>query len=146
MTVLGAFISLLVVLSIVILSTTIARRRERRMAATYHQSRELQQLSLLTDIVECSDDAIISETMNGNVVTWNAGAQAVFGYHADEMIGQSVGRLIPPETPNEEAEIIARIFRGERIEHYETVRMRKGGQRINVSLTLSPVRDIGGQI
>lgn len=102
--------------------------------------------ALLAGIVEFSDDAIISKTLEGVVTTWNAGAERIFGYRPDEMVGKPVGILIPPDSGNEEPEILARIIRGECISHYETVRVRKDGQRIDVSLTVSPVKDADGKI
>lgn len=108
-----------------------------------------QQLSaarLLASVVESSQDAIVSKTLEGKVETWNAGAEEVFGYPASEMIGESILKLIPPELRSEEDLIISRIRAGERVEHYETTRVRKDGRRIHVSLTISPVIDENGQI
>jgi two-component system cell cycle sensor histidine kinase/response regulator CckA len=102
--------------------------------------------ALLAGIVEFSDDAIISKSVDGAVMTWNAGAERIFGYRADEMIGKPASLLIPPESPNEEPEMLARIVRGETIRHYETVRLGKDGQHIDVSLTVSPVRDAAGKV
>jgi len=101
---------------------------------------------LLAAIVDSSDDAIVSKNLHGIVTSWNNGAHRVFGYTSDEMIGQPILRLLPPEQPEEEARILARIQRGERVEHYETVRVRKDGRRINVSLTISPIRTVTGEI
>jgi PAS domain S-box-containing protein len=100
----------------------------------------------LAAIVASSDDAIISKDLNGIIVTWNKGAEHLFGYSADEIIGRPVTTLMPPERQNEEPGILARIRRGEQIEHYETVRQRKDGTRIDISLTVSPVRDGSGRI
>ena len=100
----------------------------------------------LAAIVSSSDDAIISKTLEGIITSWNVGAERVFGYRAEEMIGQSVLRLIPEELHSEETGIIARLRRGERVDHFETVRLRKGGQRIDLSLTVSPLRDSTGQV
>lgn len=100
----------------------------------------------LAAIVESSDDAIVSKNLNSIVTTWNKGAERLFGYSAEEMIGQSITRLIPPELPDEEKHIMDRIRRGERIEHYETTRCCKDGRRIEVSLTVSPIRDNAGKI
>jgi PAS domain S-box-containing protein len=101
---------------------------------------------LLASIVDYSDDAIISKELNGVIASWNRGAQRVFGYSAEEIIGRSVSVLIPPERENEEPGILARIRRGERIDHYETVRRRKDGSLIDISLTVSPVRNAAGEI
>jgi PAS domain S-box-containing protein len=100
----------------------------------------------LAAIVVSSDDAIISKTLDGRITSWNAGAMRIFGYDASEMIGQPILRLIPPELHGEEKEILARLQRGERIEHYETVRVAKDGRRVDVSLTVSPLRDRSGKV
>jgi PAS domain S-box-containing protein len=100
----------------------------------------------LAAIVTSSDDAIISKDVEGIVTSWNASAERLFGYTAEEMIGQPVLRLIPADGQNEEREILSRISRGERIEHYETVRCRKDGTRLTVSLTISPLFDAHGRV
>ncbi|HLA74086.1 MAG TPA: PAS domain S-box protein [Steroidobacteraceae bacterium] len=102
--------------------------------------------SRLAAVVESSDDAIISKTLDGIITTWNPGAQHVFGYTAEEVIGKSITLLIPAELQGEEPAILARLRAGERIEHYETTRVRKDGTRIHVSLTSSPVKDSRGVI
>lgn len=100
----------------------------------------------LAAIVSSSDDAIISKTLAGVITTWNAGAEHIFGYTADEMIGQHISKLIPEELRDEETHIIAQISRGERVDHYETVRVAKDGRRIDLSLTVSPLRDASGRV
>jgi PAS domain S-box-containing protein len=95
----------------------------------------------LAAIVESSDDAIISKTLEGIVLTWNAGAERLYGYSTAEAKGQPMSFLLPPDRPDEETEILGRIRSGERVEHYETARLRKDGRRIDVSLTVSPIRD-----
>ena len=100
----------------------------------------------LAAIVESSDDAIISKDLNGIIATWNRGAEKLFGYEADEVVGQPITILFPPEMLNEEGLILARIRRGERIEHYETVRQRKDGTRVQISLSISPIRDAADQV
>jgi PAS domain S-box-containing protein len=100
----------------------------------------------LAAIVESSDDAIISKTLDGVIRTWNKGAERIFGYTTDEVVGKSVTLLIPPDRIGEEAEIIARLKRGERIEHYETIRVCKDGACLDISLTISPIRDSSGEI
>ncbi|HEY7023131.1 MAG TPA: PAS domain S-box protein [Ktedonobacterales bacterium] len=110
--------------------------RQRTEAASAH----------LAAIVESADDAIVSKTLEGIVTTWNASAERMFGYTAQEMIGQSIRRLIPLERQHEEDEILASIGAGERIQHFETARVRKDGQRLEVSLTISPIRDGTGAI
>ncbi len=100
----------------------------------------------LAAIVESADDAIVSKTLEGIVTSWNAGAEQMFGYTALEMIGQSIRRLIPLDRQREEDEILASIRAGERIQHYETVRITKDGRTLDVSLTISPIRDRTGAI
>src|SRR5579863_4725456 len=100
----------------------------------------------LASIVQFSDDAIISKSLKGKIESWNAGAERIFGYTASEAVGQSVEMLIPADRLDEEPEIINRIRRGERIEHYETVRRRKDGSLIDISLTVSPIMDADGRV
>jgi PAS domain S-box-containing protein len=100
----------------------------------------------LAAIVANSDDAIISKTLQGFITSWNAGAERIFGYTADEMMGRHITSIIPPELHEEEEQIIARLSRGERIEHYETVRVAKNGQHVDISLTVSPMLDSQGRI
>jgi PAS domain S-box-containing protein len=100
----------------------------------------------LAAIVESSQDAIISKTLQGVVRTWNAAAERLFGYKAEEAVGRSITLIIPPDRLNEETEILSRISRGERVEHYETVRRAKDGRLIDISLMISPVRDGEGEI
>jgi PAS domain S-box-containing protein len=100
----------------------------------------------LAAIVASSDDAIVSKTLDGIVMSWNAGAERLFGYSAEEMIGQPILTVIPPDHQHEEPAILDRIRRGERVEPFETVRQRKDGTLIDVSLTVSPVRDAEGRI
>jgi len=102
--------------------------------------------TLLAAIVESSDDAIISKDLNGIIQSWNAGAQRLFGYTAEEVIGRPVAMLAAPDTANEIPDILGRIRRGERVEHYETRRQAKDGRILTVSLTISPVRDASGVI
>src|SRR5262245_30287934 len=115
------------------------------MDVTEQHDAELESARLAA-IVESSDDAIISKKLDGRITSWNAGATRIFGYEAEEMIGQPITRLIPPELLDEEKEIIARLSRGERIGHFETVRVAKDGRRLDISLTVSPVRDALGNI
>jgi PAS domain S-box-containing protein len=100
----------------------------------------------LAAIVDSSDDAIISKDLNGVVTSWNRGAEAIFGYRAEEMIGRPISILFPPDRIAEEDMILARLRRGEQVDHFETVRRRKDGRDIDVSLTISPVRDTSGRI
>ena len=100
----------------------------------------------LVAIVESSDDAIVGKTLEGIVTSWNNGAERLFGYRAEEMIGQPIRRLIPADIQPEEDFILARIRAGERVEHYETVRVRKDGEQIDVSLMISPIKNSAGEI
>lgn len=97
-------------------------------------------------IVESSDDAVISKTLDGVIQSWNAGAHRIFGYTAAETVGRSILMLLPPERHHEEAIILGRLRAGERIDHYESVRVTKDGRHIDVSLTISPVKDRSGRI
>jgi PAS domain S-box-containing protein len=101
---------------------------------------------LLAAIIESSDDPIYSKNLDGIVTSWNAAAQRVFGYTPDEIVGQPILRLIPNELHYEELEILANIRTGKRIDHYETVRVRKNGEKFPVSLTISPVKDSAGRV
>jgi len=102
--------------------------------------------ALLAAIVTSSQDAIASKTLDGIVTSWNSAAERLFGFSAAEMIGQSITKIIPEELQHEEIEILAKLRRGERIERYETTRVRKDGERLDISLTISPVRDSTGTI
>ncbi|HEY2799699.1 MAG TPA: ATP-binding protein [Chthoniobacterales bacterium] len=97
-------------------------------------------------IVDSSEDAIVSKNLRSIVLSWNKSAERIFGYSAEEMIGESIVRLLPPDRPDEEKHILARLQRGERVEHFETRRRRKDGTIIDVSLTISPIRDARGVI
>jgi PAS domain S-box-containing protein len=100
----------------------------------------------LAAIVEGSDDAILSKNLEGVITSWNRGAERIFGYTADEVVGRSIMIIIPPDRQTEETEILRRLRRGERIDHFETVRRRKDGTLLDVSLTISPVRDGTGKL
>jgi PAS domain S-box-containing protein len=100
----------------------------------------------LAAIVDSSDDAIISKTLDGTITAWNRGAETLFGYAAAEIVGKTMLVLLPRERANEEFDILARIRRGESVEHFETVRVRKDGTKIDVSATISPIRDPNGEI
>ena len=100
----------------------------------------------LAAIVESSDDAIVGKDLNGVVTNWNKAAERIFGYTAEEMIGRSITTIIPPDLMGDEPIILGKIRGGERVEHFETVRVRKDGQRIHVSLTVSPIKDTDGTI
>lgn len=100
----------------------------------------------LASIIETSDDAIVSKDLQGIIVSWNQGAERLFGYTASEAIGQSIEIVIPSDRLDEEPQILDRLKRGERVEHFETIRIRKDGARRNISLTISPLRDADGLI
>lgn len=108
------------------------RRRAQKTQAT------------LAAIIESSEDAIVSKDLEGRIMTWNAGAERLFGHAEDEAIGRSIALIIPPDRIEEEPAILQRIRNGERVEHYETVRVRKDGTRVDISLTISPVKDANG--
>ncbi len=115
-------------------------------AAAYQTLLSVDAAQRLAAIVESSDDAIISKDLNGIVASWNNGAERLFGYVAQEAIGKPIVFLIPLDRQHEETEILERIRRGERIKHYETVRRRKDGSLVELSLTISPVRDHTGNL
>ena len=101
---------------------------------------------LLAAIIDSSDDAIISKDLNGIITSWNKSAERLFGYTAEEAVGKSITMLIPADRQDEEVEILSRIRRAERVDHFETVRMRKDGTLRNVSVTISPVKDANGRV
>ncbi len=119
---------------------TAQRRSEQERAAQLHTAR------LLAAIVESSDDAIISKSLGGVIRSWNAAAQRLFGYTADEAIGRHISLVIPQERIAEEDQIIASLKAGQRIDHFETVRQRRDGQQRQVSLTVSPIKDDAGTV
>jgi PAS domain S-box-containing protein len=131
------------------LSITIARQLGFSMEmaqAEQARGRAEQTSALLASIIATSEDAIVSKDLQGIVTSWNRGAQRVFGYTADEMVGKSIMQLIPPDRHSEEREIIDRLRKGERVEHYETVRRRKDGSEVHISLAVSPLKDETGTI
>ena len=105
-----------------------------------------QERSLLAAIVASSDDAIISKTLEGRITSWNQAAQQLYGYSPEEVLGRPIAILVPPDRSSELARILARLAEGEQIGHYETVRVKKDGERIDVSLTVSPIRDAAGTV
>ena len=104
------------------------------------------EIARMAAIVQSSDDAIISKTLNGIVTSWNTASERMFGYTADEMIGQAITKIIPSDRINEEGEILARIAKGERINHFETKRLTKDNRELDISLTVSPIKDKEGRI
>lgn len=124
-----------------------ARQRQYRYREQLaERERYLQAQALLGAIVVSSDDAIISTTLESVIQTWNEGAERLFGYSAEEAIGQPITMLIPPERQDEESTILARLRRGERIEHFETIRVAKDGRPIDISLSVSLIRNRDGKI
>jgi PAS domain S-box-containing protein len=116
------------------------RRWEREEAARQHVAR------LLAAIVESSDDAIVSKSLGGTIQSWNAGAERIFGYSAEEAVGKHISLIIPPDRIAEEDAIIANLKAGRRVEHFETERVHRNGTRLQVSLTISPVKDAAGNV
>ena len=116
------------------------------LRARIERQHTLEKLAYLASIVEFSDDAIFSKTLDETIVSWNRGAERIYGYSAGEIVGQSVSIFVPPGLMDELATITERLKRGERIEHLETTRRRKDGQIIHVALTISPLKDARGQI
>jgi PAS domain S-box-containing protein len=110
------------------------------------RARSAERLAYLAAVVDTSSDAILSKALDGTITSWNASAERIFGFTAAEMIGQNIRRLIPPELQAEEDEILAKLRAGLFIDHFETVRMTKDGRRLNVSLSISPIRNAEGEV
>jgi two-component system, cell cycle sensor histidine kinase and response regulator CckA len=124
-----------------------AVKRELHAAQQRRDRRQAEAISAyLASIVQSCDDAIVGKTLDGIVVSWNAGAERMYGYTADEMIGHSISILIPSYRPDELPGIFNKIKRGEGVDGFETVRLRKNGTPIEVSLTISPIRDSTGHV
>src|SRR5262249_32312539 len=137
---LQAFTSVVAV-SGLILATTVA---ERVRLARELREKEAQERSLLASIIESSDHAIVSKTLDGTITGWNAAAERLFGYRADEAIGRPITLIVPPHRLDEEGQILERLRRGEHVKHFDTVRQRKDGSLVEVALTISPVHDADG--
>ena len=131
---LQAFLGTMAVMSLLIAAVVAERKRDE--AALAH----------LASIVEYSDDAIVSKTLEGIITSWNGGAERLYGYSAAEVVGRSVSIIIPPDHPNELLRVLARLKRGEHIQPYETGRIRKDGTRVQVSVTVSPLRSASGAV
>ncbi len=133
-----------------LLNAELEQRVEQRTATLQSEITERKWVEevreRLAAVVESSDDAIISKTLEGTITAWNRGAEKVFGYSSSEVVGKPMLMLLPPERMDEEPDILARTGRGESVEHFETVRVRKDGERIDISATISPIRDRGGAI
>jgi len=121
---------------------------QKRAAELLRETEERAERSqaFLAAIIESSDDAIVSKSLDSRIKSWNRGAERLFGYTAEEVIGKPITIIIPPELQYEEHDIVSRIVKGERIEHFETVRVAKDGRRLNVSLTISPVLNREGRV
>ncbi|HTW95141.1 MAG TPA: PAS domain S-box protein, partial [Tepidisphaeraceae bacterium] len=100
----------------------------------------------LAAVIDSSDDAIVTKTLEGVVTTWNKSAERIFGYAPQEIIGKPILTIIPPDRQHEEVEILRRLRNGQRVDHFETVRRRKDGSLIDISVTISPIRDTAGRI
>jgi len=124
---------------------TIITESRKQLTLTGELSAE-DKLALLASIVESSEDAIVSKTLEGIVTSWNQGAERIFGYTASEIIGLPITVLIPMDRLDEEPKIIERLKRGERVDHFETVRRKKNGDLIHISLTISPIRNAQNQV
>jgi two-component system CheB/CheR fusion protein len=127
------------------LSTGLAASGAPPLTANQQQDDALQR-ALLAAILESADDAIIHQTLQGQILSWSAGAERIFGYRAEEAVGRSITLVIPPELRAHEQLLLAKVQRGERIDHIETIRVAKDGRRMEVSLSVSPVRDSAGSI
>jgi PAS domain S-box-containing protein len=131
------------------LAVTVARQLGfslERARAEEARSKAEDIRSQLASIIESSQDAIVSKDLTGKIISWNPGAERMFGYSAEEAVGRSVLMLIPPDRQSEESEILRKVRSGERVEHYETVRVRKDGTQLHLSLTISPVKGPSGTI
>lgn len=123
-----------------------SKNKNNRITSNSLEELPEQQILRLAAIVESSEDAIIGKTLDGIITSWNKGAEKIYGYTAKEMMGKSISILVPKDNPNEIPGILERLKKGEQIAHYETIRIKKNRQKINVSLTISLVKDKGGKI
>jgi PAS domain S-box-containing protein len=122
------------------------QQREQLSTANLALESRIEAQSLLAAIVASSDDAIISKTLDGRITSWNKGAERLLGYTAHEAVGKSIYMIVPPEARDEEIQILEKIRQGERVDHLDTVRTRKDGQRVDVAVAVSPVHDRHGQV
>lgn len=133
------------------LSVSEVRLADRRIFTGFVRDiteRKLAEKTLLhyAALVESSDDAIIGKTLDGYITSWNKGAETIFGFKSDEAVGKHISLIIPPDRMPEEQTILSKIRRGESVEHYETVRRRKDGSTVDISVTVSPIREAGGKV
>jgi PAS domain S-box-containing protein len=124
----------------------LVRAHQEMKSAVAERKRIAERLSQLTSIIELSSDAIVIYTLDGTIVSWNAGAESVYGYSASEVLGSPRSILLPPDKPDDLPAMVGILKRGEKIQRYEAVHLRKGGQRIDVSMTMSPVKDASEEI
>jgi PAS domain S-box-containing protein len=103
-------------------------------------------IALLAAIIDSSDDAIISQTLEGAITSWNAGAERMFGYAPAEAVGQHITLIIPADRHGEEGEVLARVSRGQKVDNFETIRQAKNGRKVDVSITVSPIQSAQGKI
>ena len=132
------------------LNQGLERRVSERTAQLQKSNQKLARSNeanrLLASVVESSEDAIVARSVDGVIESWNAGAERLYGYHAEEMIGHNIRELLPPDRAEEEEDILERLRKGQPVEHFETVRLRQGGEPVDVSLTISPIRNEDGRI
>lgn len=126
-------------------SVSLSKEEPKQLASSFMESPE-HPVRLLASIIESSSDAIISKDLTGIIKTWNTGASIIFGYSEDEAVGRPITMLIPPDRQEEEQMILERIYRGEQVSHFETIRMKKDGSLIPISLTISPVKNDKGEV
>lgn len=122
------------------------RKLDQTLPVTTAEAPADELRALLAAIVDSSDDAIVSKTLEGVITSWNRGAEQLFGYPAAEAVGQSIFLIIPEDRKAEEEDVLARLRRGEKVDHFETVRRRKDGSEVHISLTVSPIRDATGTV
>lgn len=123
-----------------------AKRSRLKGTTAVNEMKGFDIQAFLAAIVEFSDDAIYGKTLEGNILSWNHGAERMYGYSAAEIVGRPVSVLVPPTSTDEVPQILGRLKRGERVDHFETVRLRKNGETFDVSLNVSPVREASGKI
>src|SRR6185436_1715486 len=116
------------------------------MDSTSHSRPQDETLRILTTLIESSDDAILAKDLQGTILSWNRGAERIYGYPAEEIVGRPVQVLMPPDGGAELTDILDRVSRGERVERHEAVRVTKDGRLIDVLLTVSPLRDVSGAV
>ena len=114
-------------------------------AAMQANRRALVGVAIFSAIIQGSDDAIVSKTLQGFIISWNRGAERIFGYTAEEAVGQHITLIIPEDRLSEEDHVLSSVRRGEKVAHFETIRQRKDGTLIDVSVTVSPIRDLNGK-